>query len=252
MPGYSWQRFRSNLTAGKSGSLALISNTIGEVILLRYHPTGVNNWYVMVMVPQAVALRESKTVSYRLYCMASIIGTVMLLYMLVITWSLVRAYRKVRKLSNEDQTTGLQNRNAYDRFLTDIQSRGFHSLTCVFADVNGLHELNNKDGHKVGDQMLQIVAHALLQEFPFKQVFRIGGDEFVVMSEDFDADECALKMERVAKLVASHNYSIAYGISHGENGVAADRIAQEADEKMLENKRAFYTEHDRRRPRTDI
>jgi len=75
-PGYSWQRYLSNLKAGKSGSLALISNTAGEVLLLRYHPTGVNNWNIMVMVPQAVALRESKTVSYRLYCMASIIGIV--------------------------------------------------------------------------------------------------------------------------------------------------------------------------------
>lgn len=95
----------------------------------------------------------------------------MLLYMLIITWSLVRAYRKVRKLSNEDQTTGLQNRNAYDKFLTDIQSRSFDSLSCVFVDVNGLHEVNNKYGHKVGDKMLLIVANALQQEFPFSQVF---------------------------------------------------------------------------------
>ena len=95
--------------------------------------------------------------------------------------------------------------------------------------------------------MLKIVAGALLKEFPFKQVFRIGGDEFVVISEDADANECALKMERVAQQVASHDYYIAYGIAHRENGVGADSIAQEADMKMLENKRAYYAEHERRR-----
>jgi diguanylate cyclase (GGDEF)-like protein len=154
----------------------------------------------------------------------------------------------VRKLSNEDQTTGLQNRNAYERIFADIQSRTFASLSCVFVDVNGLHEVNNKYGHEVGDQMLKIVADALLNEFPFRQVFRIGGDEFVVMSEDADADECAIKMERVAQQIASHDYYISYGMAHRKNGIGAASIAQEADEKMLENKQIYYTEHDRRRP----
>ena len=249
---YSWNTFKNDLRAGKGGRLAFKSKSTGEVLFLRYDPTGINNWNIMVMIQQNVAMRESQAIRLRLYCMASIIGTEMLLYMLAITWSLLRAYRKVHKLSNEDQTTGLQNRNAYERFLVSIQSRSFESLSCVFVDVNGLHELNNKYGHKVGDQMLKIVADALLTEFSFKQVFRIGGDEFVVMSEDSDANECAVKMERVAQQVASHDYYIAYGIAHCENGIGADSIAKEADERMLENKRAYYIEHERRQPREDV
>jgi diguanylate cyclase (GGDEF)-like protein len=247
-PGYSWDRYINDLKKGISGRLAFTSESTGEALFLKYDPTGVNNWNVMVMIPQEVALRESKAVSRRLYFMAAVIGAVTLLYMSGVTWNLFCAYQNVRKLSNEDKTTGLQNRNAYEKFLTDVKSRSFASLCCVFVDVNGLHEVNNKYGHKVGDQMLQIVANALLQEFPFKQLFRIGGDEFVAMSEDADAEQCAVKMERVAQRVASHEYSIAYGIAHSENETGADRIAQEADMRMLENKRAYYAEHDRRRP----
>jgi diguanylate cyclase (GGDEF)-like protein len=247
-PGYSWDIFLNDLKAGKSGRFAMISETIGDVIYLRYDPIGVNNGSIMLMVPQAVAMRESEAVILRLFCMAGIIGTMMLLYMLGVTWSLFSAYRRIRKLSNEDQTTGLQSRNAYDNFLSDNQSRSFDSLSCVFADANGLHEVNNKYGHKVGDQMLQIVAGALLREFPFKQVFRIGGDEFVVISEDADANECALRMERVAQEVAVHDYSISYGIAHRDNELGADRTAQEADMSMLENKRAYYAELEQRRP----
>lgn len=175
----------------------------------------------------------------------------MLLYMLGVTWSLFRAYKKVQRISNQDQTTGLQSRNAYAGFIEEIQNRKYASLACIFVDVNGLHEANNKYGHKVGDQMLQTIASELLKEFPYEQLFRIGGDEFIVISEDVDENECALRMERVAQQVASHDYHIAYGIAHCENGIGVDRIVQEADIRMLESKRAYYAEHDRRQPRTD-
>lgn len=239
-PGYSWDAFLDDLRAGISGRLALTSDTIGEIIYLRYDPTGVNNWNIMVMTSQAVALRESEAISNRLYGMATIIGAVMLLYMLGVTWSLFRAYRKVRKLSNEDPTTGLQNRNAFEKSIADIRRKSFDSLSCVFIDVNGLHEMNKEYGHKAGDRMLQTVADALLQEFTSEQVFRIGGDEFVVLSMDSTMNECALKMERVTQRITSLDYSIAYGIAHRENGIGADSIVQEADRKMLENKRAYY------------
>ena len=66
-PGYSWNIYINELRAGKSGRLAFTSKTTGEVVFLRYDPTGVNNWNVMVMIPRAVALRESEAVSHRLY-----------------------------------------------------------------------------------------------------------------------------------------------------------------------------------------
>ncbi len=130
-PGYSWDQFTSELKAGQSGRLALTSKSIGKVLFLRYDPTGVNNLNIMVMIPRSVAMRESEAVSLRLYCMAAVIGTEMLLYMLGVTWSLLRAYRKVRKLSNEDQTTGLQNRNAYERVFAALQTKRFASLSCI-------------------------------------------------------------------------------------------------------------------------
>jgi len=134
-PGYSWDRFLNDLKAGQSGRVALISETIGEVVYLRYDPLGVNNGSIMLMVPKAVAMHESQSVSRRLYGMAAIIGAVMLMYMLRVTGRLFHAYRKLKKLSYEDQTTGLQNRNAYEKYFADIQQRGFASLSCVYIDV---------------------------------------------------------------------------------------------------------------------
>lgn len=248
-PGYSWNKFINDIRAGRSGRVAFTSKTIGEVVYLRYEPIGVNNWNIMVMTPQYVALHQSEDFSKRLYFMAAIIWAVMLLYMLSVTWCLLSAYRRVRKISNEDPITGLQNRNAYQKFCFDTRRKKFDSISCVFVDLNGLHEVNNKYGHMAGDEMLQIVARALLAEFTFEQVFRIGGDEFLIISENADADECALKMKRVEQEIEAHDYYISFGVSHRENETGVDRISQEADARMLENKRAYYAENERRNPR---
>lgn len=59
-PGYSWDIFLNDLKVGRSGRVAMISETISEVIYLRYDPIGVNNGSIMIMVPQAVALGEGE------------------------------------------------------------------------------------------------------------------------------------------------------------------------------------------------
>lgn len=66
-PGYSWDTYLDDLRSGRSGKLALVSRSTGDVIFLRYNPTGVNNWNIMVMIPQSIAMRESDDVSRRLY-----------------------------------------------------------------------------------------------------------------------------------------------------------------------------------------
>lgn len=58
------------------------------------------------------------------------------------------------------------------------------SLSCVYVDVNGLHELNNASGHEKGDQMLQTVALELQGRFGRDNCYRTGGDEFVAFVQD--------------------------------------------------------------------
>lgn len=65
---------------------------------------------------------------------------------------------RLRYVAENDQTTGLRNRNAYEREQNDIPGRCRRTLSCVYMDINGLHELNNAMGHQAGDIMLREVA----------------------------------------------------------------------------------------------
>ena len=74
-------------------------------------------------------------------------------------------------------------------------------LTCVYADANGLHELNNSQGHEAGDKMLKSVARALAEEFEDGSVFRIGGDEFCILTDSREESYA----EAIAEAIRARN-----------------------------------------------
>ncbi len=245
LSGYSFDTLSENLKNGVSGTIGFVSKTINKPVFFAYEPSGIENWNVIVMVDKKTAFEENHLISNRLFGMGGCIGITMLIYVICISLSLYRAYRQVIKLSNEDQTTGLQNRNAYEKYLEKNQNKTFELVSCVFIDVNGLHEINNKFGHKVGDDMLCIVSDALKAEFGKDELYRVGGDEFVIFSEKGDLEFCNEKMQRVVEQIEACDYNIAYGIVSRKNELSVDRITQEADEKMLENKKSFYQNQER-------
>ena len=79
-------------------------------------------------------------------------------------------------------------------------------------------------------------------------LYRIGGDEFVVFSKA-DAAVCEARMQAVSSALATQDYSISYGIAAQRVSAGLGDLVREADENMLKDKRRYYAEHDRRRPR---
>lgn len=246
LPGYSTDEMLADVAAGVGGQIGFVSRTTGGILYLRYDPIGVNNWNLIVQVEEKYAMANGEAITAVLYRMAAVIGMALLLYVVVVSVCLLGAYRQAKKLGITDQTTGLMNRNAYDKYVQDHQNTVYPSIVCIYVDVNGLHDINNRFGHTVGDQMLCIVARALAERFATSFVYRIGGDEFIVFCPSESLEVCSEKMQDVIREVESHDYHIAYGMLRYENETGVGRIIREADEKMLANKREYYTLHDRR------
>ena len=158
--------------------------------------------------------------------------------------------RQIRYLSETDVLTGAKNRNRYEQILDRYPSLCQRSLVCVFADVNGLHEMNNTKGHKAGDVMLQTVAKALLDRFGSEHVYRVGGDEFVAFAPDVSEEVVAKDLKRISEGLSAQNYDISVGIISGEKGAMDLRgMIAEAEKEMYRKKELYYQqpEHERRR-----
>ena len=158
--------------------------------------------------------------------------------------------RHIRYLSETDVLTGAKNRNKYEQMLDKYPSLCQRSLVCAFADVNGLHEVNNEKGHKAGDVMLQTVAKALLDRFGSEHVYRVGGDEFVVFAPDAEEGETARDLKRIGAELSAQDYDISVGVISGEKGsMDLKQMLADAEREMYRQKEIYYQqpEHERRR-----
>ena len=90
----------------------------------------------------------------------------------------------LKSIAYADSLTKVKNKNAYDDTTTYIDEQiknGVAEFAVVMCDLNYLKLINDHHGHQAGDQALKRAARILCTAFPMSPVFRIGGDEFVVI-----------------------------------------------------------------------
>lgn len=156
-------------------------------------------------------------------------------------------FEKTKMLSDTDLLTGLYNRNAMNNRVMDIVS-GEAKITgdygVVFADLNGLKNVNDEEGHTAGDHLLQDAASILMATFTDAEIFRVGGDEFLVIvtghtKEEFDAYIEKLK----ANCEKSPTVKFAVGTCYEKDDFDIREAMRIADERMYEDKDEYYDNH---------
>lgn len=152
------------------------------------------------------------------------------------------AHYELERLGRIDNLTGLLNRNSFSAALERLSSNKPKSFGCVYIDVNGLHEINNCLGHQAGDDMLKAVADALKRNFGDDGVYRIGGDEFVILSENKTETVISEKIKAVRYELKNQGYALSVGTAWKESFNRYDLIINEAEAKMRDDKRKFYCE----------
>lgn len=146
-------------------------------------------------------------------------------------------------LSQTDVLTGLNNRNLYERSLPGYPARCKENLSCVFVDVDGLHELNNTRGHTAGDEMLRFVAEEMRRRFGGEHTYRIGGDEFVAFVPDCPEAALAEELGDLCQSVEGEGYHISVGCVTEKRGqIDMTDVIRDAETHMYQAKKQYYAE----------
>ena len=163
----------------------------------------------------------------------------------------ISSYLLMKWEGERDALTGLYNRNRYERDLEELESLYRTSLACVYVDVNGLHELNNQAGHQAGDEMLKTVSAQMAALFVNCRMYRIGGDEFVVLAPDMEADRVQALTDRLEAALKARGIYISAGCAWENRVRSFAQMVRTAEKRMYAAKERFYqhTAFDRRKPR---
>ena len=157
--------------------------------------------------------------------------------------------REHRRDAILDPLTGLLNRSAMlNRFaeLEQLAGHGEHaSLGLIVADLDHFKRVNDEHGHPVGDAVLKDVAYALRKALrAFDLVYRIGGEEFVVLLPGADLEHAIEVAERLRAAVAEQRtddvaVTMSLGVTAARGGeVRFAELYGAADAALYEAKRA--------------
>ena len=118
-------------------------------------------------------------------------------------------------------------------------------MSCLYVDVNGLHELNNTMGHEAGDEMLMYISSKLIEYFGADYAYRIGGDEFVVFVFDETEESINAELEKMNEELAKRNYHISVGHSIRKSfDTNTESVIARAERRMYEQKQLYYRDKD--------
>ena len=137
----------------------------------------------------------------------------------------------------KDDLTGVSNYKAFENRVSE--QKEYKNVSLAFVDVNGLGVVNNTLGHEAGDFMLLTVASIMSKYFRKSDIYRKGGDEFIVLAEGLSKEEVELRMELIVEDLKSYDYSISYGISHQDTCSDIEPMIKEADVLMYEQKEEY-------------
>ena len=120
----------------------------------------------------------------------------------------VRERDSAREIAYRDPLTGVKSKNAFaekeaelDLLIDNGECDIFGLVVC---DVNGLKHINDTLGHKAGDELIRDAGALICGHFKHSPVYRIGGDEFVILLEGADLDNRVSLLKEINEVIESH------------------------------------------------
>lgn len=142
--------------------------------------------------------------------------------------------QRIDRLSKVAPLTGVMNRRGLLDSLKDLPS-GMYAF--FFGDLNGLKETNDKLGHDAGDRLIQSAASVFVHSCPTNAVFRMGGDEFLMIQAVQDEQEASAINDRLHDRFRTAGISISLGFSMAAlPAINIDAVLAEADCHMYKEK----------------
>ncbi len=240
----AWEKLLADFEEGKEGNLTLMWDGIQETLC--YAPVPNTGWMMAILIHENLIHEQFREMSESNHLVSRILIIVTLVSMgafsSVLLLQLRRASRArlesemensrlFKNMANSDSLTGVRNKHAYSEYESKLNEKirsgelkdGIAVLVC---DINGLKIVNDTQGHAAGDRLIKDACDLICEHFSHGAVFRIGGDEFVVILQDRG-------YEKMDDSLAAINREVEENIEKGKVVVAVGHsVLTEEDEQI--------------------
>lgn len=142
-------------------------------------------------------------------------------------------------LSYRDTLTMLYNRNKYTEILNSYRKKAITNAGVAYIDLNGLKKINDEQGHNAGDIFIK-TAGSIIEKFFPEACYRIGGDEFVVISLNINETIFYKNIEQLRNEMLTNNISISIGVVWKPAITDLEELLRLADHYMYKEKEEYH------------
>ncbi len=254
-----WSENQANFANGKEGALSFGTGDAHQTLC--YVPIEGTDWEMAVLISESIIQEQIQEISERnlntnrrqiVLTFVSVLALACILLFQIGKFSKVElekekeTSRNFKNIANTDSMTGVRNKHAYseqeEMINSQIGSGEADRLAVVVGDVNGLKYVNDTFGHAAGDQLIKDATSLICEHFSHGAVFRVGGDEFVILLKGDSCDNLQETVEEFDRIVEANIskkavvISIGYSTLKSEDQYLSD-VFERADRMMYERKK---------------
>jgi diguanylate cyclase (GGDEF)-like protein len=249
---------RDNFSNAVEGSITYTANGTEETLV--YVPIEKTDWMMVVLIRESVIQDRIRSISEKSLTTSKrqIVFTVVFsaLFFLVLLFMLKALSKKdleaekansnnFRNMANTDSLTGVRNKHAYSEAETylnqKIRQNEIDKLALVVCDINGLKIVNDTLGHAAGDKLIKDACSLICEYFTHGAVYRIGGDEFVVILQEKGFDTMLEVIDDINRAIEENikKKEVVIAIGHSEltkQDQLVHDVFERADQMMYQRK----------------
>lgn len=253
-----WKENYDHFADDVRGSMTFSSGGVKETMC--YVPIRDTGWEIAVLIHESVILDQIRGISEKnlstsrnqivfTFLAVLIFAAVLLLELRSLSKDRLDAEKETSKtfqnMANTDSLTGVRNRHAYSEYEgvlnRKIQNKEIQELAVVVCDINGLKYINDTQGHAAGDQLIKEACALICEYFKHGAVFRVGGDEFVVILQEKGYETMDEEIGKLNKKVEANIKNNGIVVSIGSSVLQPDDsqlhdVFARADHMMYERK----------------
>lgn len=150
-----------------------------------------------------------------------------------------RLMEQLEKLSFEDSLSGVRNRHALNYDISFYKA--LKEVGIIYCDILGLKKVNDSLGHQAGDELIIRASQCLQKMFRKTDIYRIGGDEFLVLCKGVEKENFKSRVENLRKEMQERDAIMSLGCLWEKEVTDIDALIASADKLMYQEKQAYYS-----------